>query len=187
MHKTPLSQQRGATIFEILVSVLILSFGILALVGLQARSLSAASDAKYRIEATNYADQIVGQMWADRLNIANYPTFAAPEAAAWRAQESAQAALSWAWVRPCAPTSSAPERFAPVSRAPFMRAPPRYAPTRVARSRFALLKSAPEKRAPKRFAIERSALAKRAPSASASERSAWRRREAAKERPRKVW
>ena len=27
MHKTPLRQQRGATIFEILVSVLILSFG----------------------------------------------------------------------------------------------------------------------------------------------------------------
>jgi hypothetical protein len=79
MQTTPLRQQRGATIFEILVSVLILSFGILALVGLQARSLSAAGDAKYRIEATNYADQIVGQMWADRLNIANYPTFVAPE------------------------------------------------------------------------------------------------------------
>jgi type IV pilus assembly protein PilV len=86
MQTTPLRQQRGATIFEILVSVLILSFGILALVGLQARSLSAASDAKYRVEATNYADQIVGQMWADRANLANYPTFAAPEAAAWRAQ-----------------------------------------------------------------------------------------------------
>ena len=28
MQKTPLRQQRGATIFEILVSVLILSFGI---------------------------------------------------------------------------------------------------------------------------------------------------------------
>ena len=69
MHKTPLRQQRGATIFEILVSVLILSFGILALVGLQARSLSAAGDAKYRIEATNYADQIVGQMWADRKSV----------------------------------------------------------------------------------------------------------------------
>jgi hypothetical protein len=25
-------------------------------------------------------------MWADRANLANYPTFAAPEAAAWRAQ-----------------------------------------------------------------------------------------------------
>ena len=86
MQTTSLRRQRGATIFEILVSVLILSFGILALVGLQARSLSAAGDAKYRIEATNYADQIIGQMWADRNNLPNYPTFAAPEAAAWRAQ-----------------------------------------------------------------------------------------------------
>jgi type IV pilus assembly protein PilV len=86
MHTTPLKQQRGATIFEILVSVLILSFGILALVGLQARSLSAASDAKYRVEATNYADAIIGQMWADRANLAQYPAFATPEAAAWRTQ-----------------------------------------------------------------------------------------------------
>jgi type IV pilus assembly protein PilV len=86
MHTTLLKRQRGATIFEILVSVLILSFGILALVGLQAKSLSAASDAKYRVEATNFADQIVGQMWVDRANLAGYPTFAAPEAAAWRTQ-----------------------------------------------------------------------------------------------------
>ncbi len=76
--------QHGATILEILVSVLILSLGILALVGLQARSITAAGDAKYRVEATNFADQIVGQMWADRANLANYPTFAAPAAAAWR-------------------------------------------------------------------------------------------------------
>lgn len=86
MQTTSIRQQRGATIFEILVSVLILSFGILALVGLQAKSLSAASDAKYRVEATNFADQIVGQMWVDRANLAGYPTFAAPEAAAWRTQ-----------------------------------------------------------------------------------------------------
>ena len=81
-------QQGGATILEVLVSVLILSLGILALVGLQARSLTAAGDAKYRVEATNYADQIVGQMWADRgvagINLASYPTFAAPAAQAWR-------------------------------------------------------------------------------------------------------
>jgi type IV pilus assembly protein PilV len=88
MQLGSIRRQAGATLLEILVSVLILSLGILALVGLQARSINAASDAKYRVEATNYADQIVGQMWADRgvggVNLANYPTFAAPSAAQWR-------------------------------------------------------------------------------------------------------
>jgi type IV pilus assembly protein PilV len=86
MQTGSIRQQGGATLLEILVSVLILSLGILALVGLQARSITAAGDAKYRVEATNYADQVVGQMWADRANILNYPTFAAPAANAWRNQ-----------------------------------------------------------------------------------------------------
>jgi type IV pilus assembly protein PilV len=86
MQTGSIRRQGGATILEILVSVLILSLGILALVGLQARSLTAAGDAKYRVEATNFADQVVGQMWADRVNLPNYPTFAAPAAATWRDQ-----------------------------------------------------------------------------------------------------
>lgn len=86
MQTGSIRQQGGATLLEILVSVLILSLGILALVGLQARSITAAGDAKHRVEATNYADQVVGQMWADRANLLNYPTFAAPAAAAWQLQ-----------------------------------------------------------------------------------------------------
>ncbi len=79
-------RQGGMTMIEVLVSVLILALGILALVGLQAKAITAASDAKYRVEATTYADQIIGLMWADRANLGTYPTFAAPNAAAWRAQ-----------------------------------------------------------------------------------------------------
>ncbi len=93
MQTGSIRRQGGATILEILVSVLILSLGILALVGLQARSITAAGDAKYRVEATNFTDQIVGQMWADRgvggVNLANYPTFAAPAAAAWQGRVAA--------------------------------------------------------------------------------------------------
>ena len=93
MQTGSIRQQGGATLLEILVSVLILSLGILALVGLQARSITAAGDAKYRVEATNYADQVVGQMWADRgvngINLASYPTFAAPAAAAWQGRIAA--------------------------------------------------------------------------------------------------
>jgi len=84
MNTTLVKHQAGASILEILVSILILSLAVLALGGLQTKSISAASDAKYRVEATNYADQIMGTMWADRANLATYPTFAAPAAAAWR-------------------------------------------------------------------------------------------------------
>jgi type IV pilus assembly protein PilV len=86
MKTSLLKQQAGASILEILISILILSIAVLALGGLQAKSISAASDAKYRVEATTYADQIMGTMWADRANLATYPTFAAPAAAAWRTQ-----------------------------------------------------------------------------------------------------
>ena len=87
MKTSLVKQQAGASILEILVSILILSIAVLALGGLQAKSIAAASDAKYRVEATTYADQMIGTMWADRANLATYPTFAAPAAAAWRTQE----------------------------------------------------------------------------------------------------
>jgi len=89
MKTSLVKQQAGASILEILVSILILSIAVLALGGLQAKSIAAASDAKYRVEATTYADQMIGTMWADRANLATYATFAAPAAAAWRTQVTA--------------------------------------------------------------------------------------------------
>lgn len=66
------SAQRGATLLEVLVGILIFSLGILAIVGLQAVSIKGQSDAKYRADAAYLASQIIGFMWTDRANLANY-------------------------------------------------------------------------------------------------------------------
>jgi type IV pilus assembly protein PilV len=59
-------KQSGSAILEALIAILIFSVGILALVGMQAAAIGNVSDAKYRADASFFADQIIGQMWADR-------------------------------------------------------------------------------------------------------------------------
>lgn len=51
-------------LLEALIAILIFSFGILAIVGLQAASIRLSSDAKYRSDANLLINQIIGQMWA---------------------------------------------------------------------------------------------------------------------------
>lgn len=57
--------QRGATLIESLVAILIFSLGIIALMGFQAASVANSSQGKYRGDASYFADQIIGQMWAN--------------------------------------------------------------------------------------------------------------------------
>jgi type IV pilus assembly protein PilV len=57
-------RQGGAFLLEALVAILVISFGILGIVGLQARSLAAIGDAQYRGEAAFYAQSLAGRMWA---------------------------------------------------------------------------------------------------------------------------
>ena len=53
---------------ELLVSLLIFSFGMLGLAGLQIRSLSMSQSSLYRSQATALADDILDRMRADRAN-----------------------------------------------------------------------------------------------------------------------
>lgn len=80
--------QSGVALLEALVGILIFSVGILALMGLQAQSIRNTVEAKYRNEAAYLANQIIGQMWVDRANLAAYDTTAgaSPNMTAWRAQ-----------------------------------------------------------------------------------------------------
>jgi len=55
--------QTGAMLLEALISILIFSIGILAIIGLQAAAVKASSDGKYRSDASLLANQLVGQMW----------------------------------------------------------------------------------------------------------------------------
>jgi type IV pilus assembly protein PilV len=91
MSKQPRRRQlqSGFTLIEVLVSVLIFSFGILGLVGLQANAIKMSTDAQQRAEATFLADQLLARMLiADPATAASFAhnptgtTACAPNAAA---------------------------------------------------------------------------------------------------------
>ena len=64
--------QSGVMLLEALIGILIFSVGILALVGMQAIAIKLSTDARDRAEASNLASQLIGEMWVNRANIANY-------------------------------------------------------------------------------------------------------------------
>lgn len=66
--------QGGSVLLEALIAILIFSMGILAIVGLQANSFNSVGEAKYRLEASYAANQIVSTMWAAQP--ANIPQYA---------------------------------------------------------------------------------------------------------------
>lgn len=65
-------RQRGATLLEALIGILIFSIGILALVGMQALAIKHMSDAKYRSDAAFFANEMIGQMWINRASLGTY-------------------------------------------------------------------------------------------------------------------
>jgi type IV pilus assembly protein PilV len=69
-------QQQGSVLLEVMIAILIFSFGLLAIMGLQAASIVNLSEAKYRNEASFYANRLIGDMWtSDRRTLAaNFAT-----------------------------------------------------------------------------------------------------------------
>lgn len=74
LSRSQFSQQSGSVLLEALIAILVFSMGILAIVGLQANAFSSVGEAKYRLEASYFANQIVSTMWADQT--ANIPLYA---------------------------------------------------------------------------------------------------------------
>jgi len=70
----PARSQAGVMLIEALIGILIFSIGILALIGMQGAAIRNTTDARYRSEASFLANQIIGQMWVDRSNLALYTT-----------------------------------------------------------------------------------------------------------------
>lgn len=64
--------QTGAVLIEALMAVLIFSFGLLALAGLQAAMIKNTTDANYRAEASLIAQQQLGTMWGNINNLNTY-------------------------------------------------------------------------------------------------------------------
>lgn len=65
-------KQGGVVLLEGLIAITIFAFGVLALVGMQASTARAASDAKYRVDASFLISQKIGEIWADRNNPDTY-------------------------------------------------------------------------------------------------------------------
>jgi type IV pilus assembly protein PilV len=66
--KTQINARRtqvGGFLLEALIGVLIFSFGILGIVGLQAASLRHTGESEYRAEAMYYANSLISKMWTD--------------------------------------------------------------------------------------------------------------------------
>ena len=61
----PRKAQGGSFLLEALIGILVFSFGVLGLVGLQAQSIRHINDAQYRAEAVYLAQSLVARMWAD--------------------------------------------------------------------------------------------------------------------------
>jgi type IV pilus assembly protein PilV len=62
----PMSARRaqgGSFLLEALISVLIVAFGILGIIGLQARVIQNVNDSSYRGEAVYLANSLMAQMW----------------------------------------------------------------------------------------------------------------------------
>ncbi len=64
--------QSGVMLLEALIGILIFSLGILAMVGMQAMGIKLATDSRDRAEASNLANQLVGEMWLNRAALASY-------------------------------------------------------------------------------------------------------------------
>ena len=64
--------QQGMMLLEALLGILLFSVGILGLIGLQSVSIKNTTEARLRSEAGYFASQVVGRIWADRANVANY-------------------------------------------------------------------------------------------------------------------
>jgi type IV pilus assembly protein PilV len=74
MNRKSRQTQQGIMLLEALIGILIFSIGILAMISMQATAMRATIDAKYRSEASFLANEIIGAMWVDRVNLANYAT-----------------------------------------------------------------------------------------------------------------
>ena len=64
--------QAGIMLLEAMIAILIFSFGILAIVGLQARAMQDMGQAKYRSDAAFLANQLIADIWTNAKNVTSY-------------------------------------------------------------------------------------------------------------------
>lgn len=63
---------RGFSLIEVLIAILVLSFGLLGLAMLQTMSVRYAESSNYRTQATNLAYELLDQIRVNRIDIGRY-------------------------------------------------------------------------------------------------------------------
>ena len=87
----PSGDQRGVALLEALIAILIFSFGVLGLIAILAGSIRATNDARYRAEAANLAQGLIGAMWSTRAADLDAQFGAGgPQLVAWQTQVAGQ-------------------------------------------------------------------------------------------------
>ncbi len=76
-HRARPGAARGIALIEALIAILIFSFGVLGIVGLQASMTRAQGSAKFRADASYLANELMGTMWSDIPNLSAYDTASA--------------------------------------------------------------------------------------------------------------
>jgi len=61
----PAFSQRGVVLLEVLISILLFSLAVLAIVGLQASMVKSTTDAKFRADASYVAQRVIGNIWVN--------------------------------------------------------------------------------------------------------------------------
>jgi type IV pilus assembly protein PilV len=59
-------RQQGVMLIEAMIALLIFAMGVLAVIGMQARSIGQTMDARYRVDAAFLANQLLSEIWASR-------------------------------------------------------------------------------------------------------------------------
>lgn len=77
----PLKSSRGTSLIEVLVALLLFSFGILGFVALQARATAFSLDAEDRTRAAMLANELISTMWMQGTN-----SLPAATVTAWKAK-----------------------------------------------------------------------------------------------------
>lgn len=72
MTNVAMKLQKGIALLEALIAILIFSFGVLGIVGLQGAMVKGTTQSKFRSDASYIAERRISMMWADANNLAGF-------------------------------------------------------------------------------------------------------------------
>jgi type IV pilus assembly protein PilV len=77
--------QEGVVLLEALVSIVIFTLGIIALMGMQTASIQQVAQSKYRTDASYLANQLIGRIWMDQTTLTGYASPSDTRRTSWDA------------------------------------------------------------------------------------------------------